>query len=423
LCQNEAKEAVMQVFISDIHLTDGTSGETISPKAFELLWNNLGKLLNDVGNTTELKVVLLGDIFDVIRSTKWLKAPVRPWSATDPVQEGMVGKIVNDIITVNQPSIDWLKKLSQLSSNFDMQYIIGNHDWLINRYPNIITTVGSALNISPPAGGFPTDIFEPAYKTFARHGDIYDELNYMGDRNKSSIGDAIVIELLNKFPEVVNNELNKLAANGVITSTQQNAIVAQLKEIDNIRPLLDAPSWVLMVSNMYIDPVRQVITDAWQKCVDDFFKIQFIKDMDIPFWPDTIDMLQIALQLSSHTSKWLLEKVVDLKNRFFPTGMEGDYYKKAWAEPKVRSGAAEYVLYGHTHEHLIVPMDQIRLNNGTTEDRIYFNTGTWRQTWNKAVFDTVNRKFIGWKVLTYIAFYNKDENKDYGFEVWNGALG
>jgi hypothetical protein len=157
--------------------------------------------------------------------------------------------------------------------------------------------------------------------------------------------------------------------------------------------------------------------------VDDFFDIQFIKDMDIPFWPDTIDKLQIALQLSSHTSKWILEKIVELKNRFFPTGMEGDYHKKAWVESRIRRGEAKYVLYGHTHDHLIVPMDQVPLNGDDTEGKIYFNTGTWRQTWNKAIFDTVNREFIGWKVLTYIAFYNKDENKNYNFEVWNGALG
>ncbi|MGA1980586.1 MAG: hypothetical protein ABSG99_08535 [Sedimentisphaerales bacterium] len=417
----------MQVFISDIHLTDGTSGTTISAKAFKLLNDNLGKLLDDVKEggspATELRIVLLGDIFDVIRSTEWPadgNDPVQPWYPKSDTQEVVVKKIVDGIIKTNKDSLDWLKKLKQLAPIFNSQYVIGNHDWLINRYPNIVKTVASALDITPlPDERFPTEVFEPDYKTIARHGDIYDEFNYMGDRDRSSIGDAIVIKLLNRFPDEVGEKLS-----GLVTNNVKNGIVAQLKEIDNVRPLLDAPSWVLMVSSRTSDPeARRVINDAWQKCVDDFFDIQFIKDMDIPFWPDTIDKLQIALQLSSHTSKWMLEKIADMKNRFSPTGMEGDYHKKAWAEPKIRSGEAKYVLYGHTHDHLIVPMDQVPLNGGGTEDKIYFNTGTWRQTWNKAIFDTVNREFIGWKVLTYIAFYNEDENKDYSFEVWNGALG
>jgi UDP-2,3-diacylglucosamine pyrophosphatase LpxH len=423
----------MQVFISDIHLTDGTSGTTISAKAFKLLNDNLEKLIDDVKEggspAAELRIVLLGDTFDVIRSTEWPtdgNDQVQPWYPKSDAQEAVVEKIVNGILETNKESLDILKNLKQLAINggipFKLQYVIGNHDWLINRYPNIRKNVGLALCITPPPAGFPTEIFEPAYGTFARHGDIYDELNYMGDRDMSSIGDAIVIELLNRFPEVVKQKLND-PAYSTITPEAKQAIVIKLKEIDNVRPLLDAPSWVLMVSSRTSDPIRHIIDAAWQKCVDDFFEIDFIKKMDIPFWPDTIDKLQIALQLSSHTSKWMLEKIVELKNRFFPTGMEGDYHKKAWAEPKIRSGEAKYVLYGHTHDHLIVPMDQVPLNGGDTEDKIYFNTGTWRQTWNKAMFDTVNREFIGWKVLTYIAFYNDNENKDYSFEVWNGALG
>lgn len=179
-----------------------------------------------------------------------------------------------------------------------------------------------------------------------------------------------------------------------------------------------------MVSNrIRNEHARQVIEKAWKRCVDDFFKVPFIKEMNIPFWPDTIDKLKIALQLSSHTSKWVLEKVAELKSRYFPSHPERDYHKKAFAESMVRSGEANFVLYGHTHEHLIIPMDQTPLYNGDVQNKLYFNTGTWRQIWNKVAFDTVNREFIGWKVLTYIAFYNDDENNKYSFEVWNGALG
>jgi UDP-2,3-diacylglucosamine pyrophosphatase LpxH len=197
-----------------------------------------------------------------------------------------------------------------------------------------------------------------------------------------------------------------------------------LKELDNIRPILDAPSWVIMVKNKSEnEAVRQLIENAWERCVNDFFKIPFIKEQDVPFWPDTIDLLQVGLHLSSRTSKKLLEKVSELKESFLPSKIEGDYHAMAFAEPKVRSGEADFVLYGHTHDQLIVPMDQVPAQTGSVQDKVYFNTGTWRKTWNKVLFDPANREFIGWNVLTYVAVFRPDENGPYNFEVWNGTLG
>jgi len=195
-----------------------------------------------------------------------------------------------------------------------------------------------------------------------------------------------------------------------------------LKELDNIRPLLDAPSWVLMVVNRAQDAdVRNIIEKTWKRCVDDFFKVPFIKKMDIPFWPDTVDKLEIALQLTSHLSKAALEKISELRNLFM---VEADEYgKRAFAEPAMRAGSASFVLYGHTHDHRIVPLDQVPLSPEKVLNKIYFNTGTWRKTWNKATFDTIHREFIGWHVLTYIGIYREDENDGYDFEIWNGALG
>jgi len=69
----------MLVFISDIHLTDGTSGETINPGAFEKFVLYLEDMA-DTAQAKELEIVLLGDIFDIIRSDYWLRSGIRPWS-------------------------------------------------------------------------------------------------------------------------------------------------------------------------------------------------------------------------------------------------------------------------------------------------------------------------------------------------------
>ncbi len=71
----------MLVIISDLHLTDGTSGETISAGAFRVFRQRLRDLAYDASKRAdgtyrpieEMDILLLGDVFDLIRSTKWLE--------------------------------------------------------------------------------------------------------------------------------------------------------------------------------------------------------------------------------------------------------------------------------------------------------------------------------------------------------------
>ncbi len=422
----------MLVFLSDVHLTDGSSGETIKPTAFRIFAENLHKLADSVSPLEEIRLVLLGDIFDIIRSMEWVAdtVSVRPWDPVGPVQEEVVAKILQGIITNNRQSLDELLTLRAYAQTknvpFEITYVIGNHDWLINRYPRCINMVQAALGMEPVTAPAPfsAELFAPNYKVLARHGDIYDKFNYMGNRDASSIGDAIVIELLNKYPHEVDAALIVLVDDGELSRAEKDKITALLKELDNIRPLLDLPSWVLMVANKTENAAaRRAIEVTWDACVDAFFEVPFIGDKDKFLWPDSIDLLQIALRLSSHASTKLLEKITEIKEKLFPARLEGDYHKDAFDEQKVHSGEVNFVLYGHTHDYVIIPMDQAPLADGTMQDKVYFNTGTWRKTWNKVLFDHQRREFIGWHVLTYVAIFKPAENGSYNFEVWNAALG
>jgi hypothetical protein len=74
----------MLVFVSDVHMTDGSSGETIKPTAFRIFVENLRKLADSVKPLEEIRLVLLEDIFDIIRSTQWLSVSDRPWDSAGP---------------------------------------------------------------------------------------------------------------------------------------------------------------------------------------------------------------------------------------------------------------------------------------------------------------------------------------------------
>jgi len=145
----------MLVIFSDIHLTDGTSGTTIVPRAFKKFGNILSDMIGDPkeAKIKEIQIVLLGDIFDVIRSSLWLRKqnqsetrPIRPWSDPGEVDAGgwnverYTQEIVNAIIShpnntgvmgyLGQCQKEWAAK----GVKVDFTYLIGNHDWLINRY-------------------------------------------------------------------------------------------------------------------------------------------------------------------------------------------------------------------------------------------------------------------------------------------------
>ncbi|MBW1921526.1 MAG: hypothetical protein JRI81_15065, partial [Deltaproteobacteria bacterium] len=72
----------MLVAISDIHFVDGTAGEHNLPfSAFNSVFLSDICALASEKDAKEVKVLLLGDIVDLIRSTKWfdVKPEDRPW--------------------------------------------------------------------------------------------------------------------------------------------------------------------------------------------------------------------------------------------------------------------------------------------------------------------------------------------------------
>ena len=104
----------MLVFFSDIHLTDGTSGETINPGAFKLFVNRIADLA-EKRKAEEVKLVLLGDGLDVIRSSRWLesKAEVRPWSQAGSEQEAITMEILKATLDQNHEAVNVLCHLPE----------------------------------------------------------------------------------------------------------------------------------------------------------------------------------------------------------------------------------------------------------------------------------------------------------------------
>ena len=118
---------IMLVIVSDLHLTDGTTGERISAGAFRLFRERLEAMAYDASKRTdgsykpieEFDIVILGDGFDLIRSTAWSDEKqddpgyARPWM--DLQSEALVKKtaqITDGILKNNGESFAVLRTIA-----------------------------------------------------------------------------------------------------------------------------------------------------------------------------------------------------------------------------------------------------------------------------------------------------------------------
>ncbi len=449
----------MLVITSDLHLTDGTSGTTIKADAAEIFRYRLTNLayaascrMYGSADQTyqpieELDVILLGDIFDTIRSTRWLQDTVRPWDeARNPKLASKVKEITAAIIENNKALLQVFQELNRKGvdipaahagkrDDFAEQnvkvkfyYVVGNHDWVYHvpgrEYDGIRDLVRDALGLDNEPGAFPWDTDESgriskicrAHHVFARHGDKFDSSNYDGrNRNESSLGDAVVIELVDRFAELVVQKLKARAPK-------------DLCEIDNVRPLELVPTWIDGLLRKCDPDTARDVRDIWNQVVNDFLRIPFVRQHR--------SSIKWGLRMTEGMSFSALGRIVpwaknvltsmasispalnELLCRF---GASADVYPCALKEPAFVEPDISYIVYGHTHKHEIVPLRTILQRPGKPK-AAYLNAGTWRAVFDLARSQPKDAEFFGYHVMTYLSFFKDDERRDREFETWSGSF-
>ena len=127
----------------------------------------------------------------------------------------------------------------------------------------------------------------------------------------------------------------------------------------------------------------------------------------------------MLLKLSKHTSYDTINKLVLGLRRMM--GDEISYSENALKEAAFTEGRANYIVFGHTHHHELVPLDTL----GPVSERIekfYFNSGTWHTYFGLAIDHPEEQNFIPYQEMTYLAFYHEGEHRGRRFETWSGAF-
>ena len=454
----------MLVIISDIHLGDGTTANSISPTAFELFANRLRETVFYASFRKDgsyrpieiLDILLIGDILDPLHSTLWLDTDpgaqnyARPWTDTNsPAFVSMLSATTKAIIDVNRTSLEILRKCARGSMillppatarhepdrdskeripvNVRIHYMVGNHDWYYRLpgtvFDEIRKAVIDSMGLCNESGPFPYEPEEhPAlheilqsYQVFARHGDYYDKFNFDRERgrNHATLGDVFTMDVCNRYPVEVQRRYGDRLPSGVIDS---------LRRITNVRPALATPLWISGQIRRHAESaaLEKELKQVWDDLCDEFLQLDFVRELDKSFQFDIVDALELVLKISKRTSfETLDELVLWVHNKMNEN--EHSLAENALREPAFLNNSARFIVYGHTHHHEIIPLD----SDGEPPNerhQFYFNSGTWRSYYDLAIQNPRDQKFVRYHTFTYLTFYKDGERSGREFEAWSGAF-
>lgn len=446
----------MLVFISDLHFVDGTAGQHNPPtQAFEYFFDDLISIASKESNQIkEIKIVLLGDVFDLLRTEEWFPfdEDKRPWGNDEAAIERNANNILAAILAHPENSNSFQVIRDRMSGLQDacqkfahcrleaeprLFYIPGNHDRLINKYSSLRVAVCRCLGIPPeqhnPAELFPHEYADLRYGVFARHGHEFDIFNYesgysytLPDYERVPIGDPITTELVARVPY----EADLYLSGQGMPDAERQPIKARLQEIENIRPLSATIEWLLYrVQQEEEAIVQRAIEAAIVKSVGIFNRLNYVN-----LWYerhdrwsnpiDEADKIQTLLWLLSRFNLSDLDGVLHLIDKVKEMGFlaQDELLAAAPQELATLDPRFRYVVHGHTHDSLVAALQSAPSPpGGSPLDKVYLNTGTWRVRYYQG---SVDNSFMSWKNMTYVIFYREDERsgRKADFETWTGAL-
>ena len=450
----------MLVVISDLHFVDGTAGNHNLPtSAFKDVFMSDIVALAKRKDAKELKLVLLGDIVDLVRTTQWFDvAPAdRPWgangladielpradSATERKCLDILGRLPEDgdrnrvpqqsILGRNWDTFAFFRDFpnavrnaadSGASIDVELVYVPGNHDRLCNLYPAVRDELQRQLGLSTSPAAvergaddswwYRDHFLDPNYAVWARHGHQFDPFNFGGgsDHSRSghlqaTIGDVIACEFASKLPHTLE-EMRRRSDDSSIT----REFIERVQEIDLVRPASAIVEWLYY----------RLRSDAPHKqALDRAFDHVFLSLLDIPFvqnWRSRQTFVDdVVRALSSRWLRWLPRLLTRLDAerllRLFlgvargRSNVEQDAFARAAYDEDVwrNNPDVSFIVYGHTHAAL---SQTLAIEQG--REVTYFNTGTWRERVHRSIAFDRDPDFAKIKHMSYAVFYKADED-------------
>jgi len=455
----------MLVVVSDTHMSDGSTANNVHGSAFDLLGREIvSAAAPEAKAATEVHLLLLGDIFDLVRTDWWHRNTMpaeRPWGGLLDARTGMnqnsaaIQKQFEQIfagILAHECSAAMLKVLNELpaATNLPVKvtYVLGNHDRVLANFPSLQKMLRDKLPKIDQME-FAPSFRSTRYGVSARHGHQWDDdcyalqfynkvLRSKGQPECCRFDPAI--DRVMAIGEVVTAELmSGLVFHTGESNAQPNQkfkdFMTEFRDVNNLRPMLDVFLWVEWFARDQLPTYKKALHSALKQALGGLLESSVAqrwdalkKDMIVS--GDLTDRLSLVHKHLGrdfdHFRKRVegareVGNVLNFLNRF--VSHERDHYLEAvkgeedW-QSKIPSGI-QYIMYGHTHRprNVVVSADH---DGGV---KLYVNTGTMLPLIER----TEDRKaFASMTQMTMAFVYGADEDTKARrgdgptIDVWNG---
>lgn len=467
----------MLAFVSDLHFSDETAiAGNVAAEAFELMLGEVYDLAEQIARArdepTQVTLVLLGDIFDLLRTERWFEdrdgheVPLseRPWATADalstvgvsPRALGHARAMVDEIVEKNEDALATLRgERVPLPEGVTVRrvYVPGNHDRLYLLDEGIRARMRAALGATDGAelgeAGFGLHAIElPQYGLVARHGHEWDMWNFPGYVGRDAparfadaayiatpIGDPVTTEMTARLPYELARRLRESRA---FSAEKVRQIHDFMRRIDDVRPLFASFRWAYHAIARIGRELDRTADRTLRWALDDSLQSMARAFRRLPYYEawqglqpdacgvDRATILRLILWSMSNVGGTTLRSVAELVERALRRVSPNDAALQGAARENLDSVGSEemrFVVYGHTHM-----ARQIALRGGAATQDVYLNTGTYRP----GVFRAEEEGFVGWHRLGFVCVADADEARleppvfgltqgGPGFVAWSGA--
>jgi UDP-2,3-diacylglucosamine pyrophosphatase LpxH len=349
----------MLLVVSDLHLTDAEGESTFRPDVF------VRTIREAVRGARSVRLLLLGDIFEMLKSRVWEQHEVRPWEKCTVKHQAAVCEIFGRVLSANAVFFDALLQLRD-ELGMSIAYVPGNHDRPLNTEmgDGCRARLRQRLRIEPGDDRlFPEFEKNEEYGVFASHGHSWDEANSYDDE-LVAIGDFIVIDVLTRLPHVLAGHLD-------LSPMDEELRFAH--EIDDVIPQTPAEMARRLTHNVRAlsshrapRALKAAIGEIAEELEQRMRGYRFGSTLGT-WWAKMLKGVAFDFARTIDVVKWVRRLSVRK-----PPG-EPPYVTRAQFE-LVRAGQpCNTVIYGHTH----IPEHRTIWNGG--ELQRYLNCGTWRR--------------------------------------------
>jgi UDP-2,3-diacylglucosamine pyrophosphatase LpxH len=358
--------SAMQLFVSDLHLTDHDDG--CAPSDKQLL--SITRTLNEAPTGEKHTLVLLGDIVDLLRSEQWHELwqdGESPWrdrtGGRNEHFKRFAGSRADDCATaIARRTVDRypqfrsvLRTLVQ-AGRLRVVYIPGNHDYMAQLSKQIREVLVDAFSVShDPKNIFPQAYLDKPTSVYAIHGHAYDPVNWhRKPEGYWAFGDAIVLRLVNRMLRESPSALQ--------------TAVAGIGDLDAIEPVIDTPVFIRWLAQTLPDADRKKLESLWKHVVKELLALPDFCGKASHAAATERKALRLSASLAFADFLVQHESLVAKKE---------DRWVKAIEDLTSRGRAKQYryVVLGHTHDARIALLSKAT----PQEPRYYVNTGCWRK--------------------------------------------